>query len=422
MTPSQPNTPDAIDLLMDEVVAEVANQAIPPGLPSRLQARLKAHAHAQAEAELRRQTMQLVPATSSALSSQTPAANVLHFQQLDRTGGRGMSPQSVAIAVIFNIAAVLLIALQVHAIRTVEHQRETIAYVQPAPPPEPVKPAIRIPPPPPLPKPVVKVAPKILLPEVKLPEPAIARLEPAPKPMPMVAPAPPKVVVAAAAPRPATVNLAQSASVVNQDRRPSAVALGHPDNPIHPTESAAASAVNLGQRGLAGMPAANTGGGPASSRVNLGSGQANGSISGTGARSVAGVRLGVAGGTPGGTGNGAGQRPSQVALGAASAPAPAAAPFARTATLNRAPQVLFKPRPAYTPEATALHLEGTVSVRIRVAASGAVTVLEVTKGLGHGLDEAAVKAAGQIRFKPAQDDAGNPTAWEGIVNILFQTS
>ena len=62
-----------------------------------------------------------------------------------------------AIAAIFNIAAVLLIALQVHAIRNVERQRETIAYVQPAPPPEPVKPAIKIPPPPPLPKPKLKV-------------------------------------------------------------------------------------------------------------------------------------------------------------------------------------------------------------------------------------------------------------------------
>lgn len=413
MTPAQPNTPDAIDLLMDEVVAEVANQAIPPGM----QARLKAHAQAQAEAELRRQTMQLVPATSS-----SPASHVLHFQQLHRTGGRGMSPQSVAIAAIFNIAAVLLIALQVHAIRNVERQRETIAYVQPAPPPEPVKPAIKIPPPPPLPKPKLKVEPKILLPEMKLPEPTVAKLEPMPKPMPMVAPAPPKIVVAAAAPRPAAVNLAQSASVVNQDRHPSAVALGHPDSPIHPTESATISAINLGQRGLAGMLAANTGGGPASARVNLGSGQPNDSVRGTGAHAVAGVKLGVAGGTPGGTGNGAGQRPAQVALGAPPPPAPAAMAAARIAPVSHAPQVLYKSRPAYTPEATALHLEGTVSVRIRVAASGAVTVLAVTKGLGHGLDEAAVKAASQIRFKPAQDDAGNPTDWEGVVNILFQTS
>ena len=417
MTPSQPNTPDAIDLLMDEVVAEVANQAIPPGLPSRLQARLKAHAQAQAEAELRRQTMQLVPATSSA-----PASNVLHFQQLDRTGGRGMSPQSVAIAAIFNIAAVLLIAFQVHAIRNVERQRETIAYVQPVPPPEPVKPIIKIPPQPPILKPVVKLEPKILLPEIKLPEPTVAKLEPTPRPLPMVAPAPPRVIVAAAAPRPAAVNLAQSASVVNQDRHPSAVALGHPDNPIHPTESAAASAIDLGQRGMAGMPAANTGSGPASARVNLGSGQPNGSVGGAGARAVAGVRLGVAGGTAGGTGNGTGQRPAQIALGVAAAPAPAEVAAARPVIVSHAPQVLYKPKPAYTPEAAALHLEGTVSVRIRVAANGAVTVLAVTKGLGHGLDESAVKAAGQIRFKPAQDDAGNPTAWEGIVNILFQTS
>ena len=67
-----------------------------------------------------------------------------------------------------------------------------------------------------------------------------------------------------------------------------------------------------------------------------------------------------------------------------------------------------------------MHLEGTVSVRIRIAANGAVTVLGVTQGLGHGLDESAVRACQGIRAKPALDSSGNPIDWEGVVKITFQ--
>ena len=52
----------------------------------------------------------------------------------------------------------------------------------------------------------------------------------------------------------------------------------------------------------------------------------------------------------------------------------------------------FKPRPVYTAEATAKHIEGTVSVKIHVAANGAVRVIAVTSGLGYGLDQAAMQA------------------------------
>ena len=67
-----------------------------------------------------------------------------------------------------------------------------------------------------------------------------------------------------------------------------------------------------------------------------------------------------------------------------------------------------------------MHLEGTVSVRIRVSSSGSVSVVGVTNGLGHGLDESAVHAVQMTRFKPAMDATGNPTDWEGVVNISFQ--
>ncbi len=88
--------------------------------------------------------------------------------------------------------------------------------------------------------------------------------------------------------------------------------------------------------------------------------------------------------------------------------------------MKTAPQVLFKPKPTYTAEATSQHIEGTVVVKIKVAASGAVTVVGVQNGLGHGLDESAIQCARGIRFKPAVDASGNPIDWEGVVNITFQ--
>ncbi len=64
-------------------------------------------------------------------------------------------------------------------------------------------------------------------------------------------------------------------------------------------------------------------------------------------------------------------------------------------------QILFKPKPVYTPEARSLRLEGEVSVQVVFQADGTIRVLRVIRGLGHGLDEAAVQAATRVRFKPA---------------------
>ena len=63
--------------------------------------------------------------------------------------------------------------------------------------------------------------------------------------------------------------------------------------------------------------------------------------------------------------------------------------------------ILEKPNPVYTEEARKLGLEGEVLVEVIFPASGQVQVVRVVKGLGHGLDEAALRAAEQIRFKPA---------------------
>ena len=82
-------------------------------------------------------------------------------------------------------------------------------------------------------------------------------------------------------------------------------------------------------------------------------------------------------------------------------------------------EILFKPTPAYTAEARKLRIEGEVLLEVVFEASGAIRVMGVVSGLGHGLDESAIQAAEQIRFKPALRD-GQPSDSTGILHIVFQ--
>lgn len=81
--------------------------------------------------------------------------------------------------------------------------------------------------------------------------------------------------------------------------------------------------------------------------------------------------------------------------------------------------IISKPNPQYTDEARKLGLEGEVLVQVIFPASGPVQVVKVVKGMGHGLDEAAIRAAEQIRFKPALQE-GKPVDFPATVHIVFQ--
>jgi TonB family protein len=82
-------------------------------------------------------------------------------------------------------------------------------------------------------------------------------------------------------------------------------------------------------------------------------------------------------------------------------------------------EILSKPVPTYTDEARAKRIEGEVLLEVVLEASGKLRVLKVVRGLGHGLDDAAVRAAEQIRFKPALKD-GEPYDSTAVVHIIFQ--
>jgi TonB family protein len=97
-------------------------------------------------------------------------------------------------------------------------------------------------------------------------------------------------------------------------------------------------------------------------------------------------------------------------------------PRTRAAALDGAFQpveILSKPDPVYPAEARQLHLEGDVILSVDFEASGKLDILKVVKGLGHGMDQAAIQAAESIRFKPAQRD-GRPVDSRAMVHIIFQ--
>jgi TonB family protein len=82
-------------------------------------------------------------------------------------------------------------------------------------------------------------------------------------------------------------------------------------------------------------------------------------------------------------------------------------------------EIISKPNPVYTQEARQLRLEGEVLLAVLFSANGQVHVNRVVRGLGHGLDEAAVTAASQMRFKPALR-LGTPVDSTAVVHVVFQ--
>jgi protein TonB len=65
------------------------------------------------------------------------------------------------------------------------------------------------------------------------------------------------------------------------------------------------------------------------------------------------------------------------------------------------PQLDHQMQPSYTAEGRQASVEGVVKLEVTVDETGRVTNVRVLKGLGFGLDEAAVAAARQWTFKPA---------------------
>ncbi|PYV60281.1 MAG: hypothetical protein DMG95_14205 [Acidobacteria bacterium] len=82
-------------------------------------------------------------------------------------------------------------------------------------------------------------------------------------------------------------------------------------------------------------------------------------------------------------------------------------------------EIVSKPTPVYTEEARKLRIEGEVLLEVVFESSGRLRIVRLVRGLGYGLDEAATRAAEQIRFKPALRD-GQPADSTAVLHIVFQ--
>jgi TonB family protein len=82
-------------------------------------------------------------------------------------------------------------------------------------------------------------------------------------------------------------------------------------------------------------------------------------------------------------------------------------------------EIVYKPRPAYTAEARRMRVEGEVLLDVIFTASGSLRVNRVVKGLGYGLDDKALEAAGRIQFRPARRD-GQPYDCAALVHMVFE--
>jgi TonB family protein len=160
-----------------------------------------------------------------------------------------------------------------------------------------------------------------------------------------------------------------------------------------------------------------------------GPGYGNGSGGSQGVRGTvasAGFGNGIAtaggGGGTGGSGRGGTGGVREGTFGEVRAVAPSTAQPAHSAAAPSRVQpveILFKPNPVYTEEARRAHVEGEVLLAVVFKASGEIQVVRVVSGLHYGLDEAAVRAAQQIRFKPAQRD-GQAVDLPATLHIVFQ--
>ena len=84
-----------------------------------------------------------------------------------------------------------------------------------------------------------------------------------------------------------------------------------------------------------------------------------------------------------------------------------------------APQVLFAPEPEFSEEARKAKVAGNVLVYLQVGIDGRPINVHVIRPIGMGLDQKAVEAVRQYKFKPAMEN-GHPVVVEMNVEVNFQ--
>jgi TonB family protein len=74
-------------------------------------------------------------------------------------------------------------------------------------------------------------------------------------------------------------------------------------------------------------------------------------------------------------------------------------------------EMTAKPKPSYTKEARRIGVQGFVTLKVLLSASGKISRVRVVKGLRAGLTENAIRAACKIEFKPAMKNGQPVSQW-----------
>jgi len=84
-----------------------------------------------------------------------------------------------------------------------------------------------------------------------------------------------------------------------------------------------------------------------------------------------------------------------------------------------APEVIHSVDPQFTDEARGANLQGTVAIQLIVDSQGNPQATQVVRHLGMGLDQKAIEAVRQYRFRPAMYQ-GHPVAVQMVIEVSFR--
>ncbi len=339
------------------------------------------------------------------------------------------NPASIITSFIINggiVALVLIGGTFVHHEIQVRKMESTTLIIPVSEPPE-IKVKVKMPPPPKLPTP-----PKVEIAKLEAPKINMPKVEPKPelKPLPQVkeamelpkAPAAkPSIVLA---PQPKAALAAAAAPALTPQAKPSTQLAHFGDmNGVTPnpnaTKAATVAALGNPYGGMQGRAEAPRG-------VVGSTGFGDGVKSGSNAGSMGKV---ASAGIPGGTGtalNGGAYSGGQGKVAAAGIPGLQAAnntpaPAVQEQAKTTPPVLISHSQPEYTSEARQLKIQGDVVLRVTITATGQMVVHNVIHGLGHGLDEAAMRSAPTYKFQPATRN-GQPVEYTTNIIIKFQTA
>jgi TonB family protein len=83
------------------------------------------------------------------------------------------------------------------------------------------------------------------------------------------------------------------------------------------------------------------------------------------------------------------------------------------------PAAILEARPVYPEDAKRNEVTGTVRLKVWLDKRGVIQGIRVIQSLGFGLDEAAVEALKQFRFRPAIDAEGDPVPFVFVYSFAF---